>query len=62
MTGERGAIVARGSVTGSSTQSTGPAPPAPASPPQGGTPGLAGSDGAIVAGEDVNDSHTEYRP
>jgi hypothetical protein len=40
-----------------------PAPaPAPPPPPQGGAPGLAGSDGAIVAGEDVNDSHTKYRP
>ncbi|MBC3990202.1 hypothetical protein H8N00_15190 [Streptomyces sp. AC563] len=55
--------MARGNVTGSSTQYTGPAPPAPAPPPQqGGTPGLTGSDGAIVAGGDVDDSHTEYRP
>ncbi|MGW7729859.1 hypothetical protein ACWGJ6_42160 [Streptomyces canus] len=60
--GERGAIVARGNVTSSSTRYTGPAPATPAAPPPGGTPGLTGSDGAIVAGEDVDDSHTEYRP
>ncbi|WP_405653920.1 hypothetical protein [Streptomyces sp. NBC_00019] len=62
VTGERGAIVARGNATGSSTRYTGPTPPAPAAPPQGGSPGLAGSDGAIVAGEDVDNSNTEYRP
>lgn len=62
VTGERGAIVARGNVTGSSTRYTAPAPAAPAAPQPGGTPGLAGSDGAIVAGGDVDDSHTEYRP
>lgn len=63
-TGDRGtgAIVARGNATGSSTRYTGPTPPAPAAPPQGGSPGLAGSDGAIVAGEDVDNSNTEYRP
>ena len=61
VTGERGAIVARGNVTGSSTRYTGTAPAAPA-PPPGGTSGVAGSDGAIVAGGDVDDSHTDYRP
>lgn len=59
--GQRGAIVARGNVTGSSTRYTGPTPPASAAP-QGGPAGLAGSDGAIVAGQDVEDSHTEYGP
>ncbi|MFF4277075.1 hypothetical protein [Streptomyces sp. NPDC001536] len=62
VTGERGAIVARGNVTGSSTRYTAPASPSPAARPPGGTPGLTGSDGAIVAGGDVDDSHTEYRP
>ncbi|MFG2676879.1 hypothetical protein [Streptomyces sp. NPDC048445] len=61
MTGKRGAILARGSVNGSSTHVVaGPNPP-PAPPPQPGSPGLTGSDGAIVAGQDVNDSHTDYR-
>ncbi|MBJ3813119.1 hypothetical protein [Streptomyces flavofungini] len=54
--------MARGNVTCSSTQYTGLAPTAAATPPPGGPPGLTGSGGAIVAGEDVNDSHTEYRP
>lgn len=62
VTGERGAIVARGNVTGSSTRSTGPGTSAPAAPPPGGSTGLAGSDGAIVAGESIDDSHTDYRP
>lgn len=62
VTGERGAIVARGNVTGSSTRSIGtpPAPPAASTPPSG-PEGLTGRDGAIVAGEDVTDSHTDYR-
>ncbi|MET9444401.1 hypothetical protein [Streptomyces sp. NPDC006610] len=60
--GERGAIVARGSVRGSSTRYVGPASAAPGASSQGGGPGLVGSDGAIVAGEDVEDSRTEYRP
>ncbi len=62
VTGERGAIVARGNVTSSSTWYSGPVHPAPATSPPGGSSGLAGSDGAIVAGGDVEDSHTEYRP
>ncbi len=60
VTGERGAIVARENVTGSSTRYTGPTPPATAAPPPGDSPGLTGSDGAIVAGRDVENSHTEY--
>ncbi|MEV5700716.1 MULTISPECIES: hypothetical protein [Streptomyces violaceoruber group] len=54
--------MARGNVTGSSTRYTGtpPAPPAAATPSSG-TDGLTGRDGAIVAGEDVTDSHTDYR-
>jgi hypothetical protein len=60
--GERGAIVARGSVRGSSTRYIGPASAAPGASSQGGGPGLAGSDGAIVAGGDAEDSRTEYRP
>ncbi|MFD4347409.1 hypothetical protein ACFWQ6_21555 [Streptomyces coelicoflavus] len=49
-------------MTGSSTRSIGtpPAPPAASTPPSG-PEGLTGRDGAIVAGEDVTDSHTDYR-
>jgi Na+/melibiose symporter-like transporter len=62
VTGERGAIVARGNVSGSSTRHIGtpPAPPA-ATTPSSGPEGLTGRDSAIVAGEDVTDSHTDYR-
>lgn len=62
VTGERGAIVARGNVTGSSTRYIGtpPTPSATATPPSG-PDGLTGRDGAIVAGEDVTDSHTDHR-
>ncbi|WP_406283616.1 hypothetical protein [Embleya sp. NBC_00896] len=49
-------------MTRSSTRYTGPTPPTPTAPPPGGPVGLAGSDGAIVAGEDVEDSHSEYGP
>ncbi|WP_158822079.1 hypothetical protein [Streptomyces sp. NRRL F-5727] len=57
---ERGAIVARGNVTRSSTHytATSPAPSHPATPD---AEGLAGRDGAIVAGGDIEDSTTEYR-
>ncbi|MFE7077727.1 hypothetical protein ACFU96_47415 [Streptomyces sp. NPDC057620] len=53
--------MARGNVTGSSTRYTAPSSPAPAAPP-GSTPGVAGSDGSIVAGGDIDDSHTQYGP
>ncbi|GAA3092702.1 hypothetical protein GCM10017562_75050 [Streptomyces roseofulvus] len=57
---ERGAIVARGNVTRSSTHYSGtsPAPSHPATPH---AEGLAGRDGAIAAGGDIEDSTTEYR-
>ncbi|MER6914857.1 hypothetical protein ABT354_24545 [Streptomyces sp. NPDC000594] len=61
---ERGAIVAQGNVTRSSTRYIG-TPPAAHSPGTSGAAvgpdGLVGRDGAIVAGGDIEDSNTEYR-
>ncbi|MFE7077845.1 hypothetical protein ACFU96_48010 [Streptomyces sp. NPDC057620] len=51
--------MARGNVSGSSARYTAPSSPAPA---PGSTPGVSGSDGSIVAGGDIDDSHTEYGP